>query len=35
MVTVHKEVERKYVADEGFELPPLTELLDGATPPGR
>jgi CHAD domain-containing protein len=28
MVTVHKEVERKYVAEEGFELPPLTELLD-------
>jgi CHAD domain-containing protein len=28
MVTVHKEVERKYVADDGFELPPLTELLD-------
>jgi CHAD domain-containing protein len=23
-------VERKYVADDGFELPPLTELMDGA-----
>ena len=29
MVTVHTEVERKYVADDGFELPPLTELMAG------
>src|SRR3954447_8029697 len=29
MVTVHREVERKYVADDGFELPPLTELMAG------
>ena len=25
----HTEVERKYVADDGFELPPLTELMAG------
>jgi CHAD domain-containing protein len=30
MVTVHREVERKYAADDGFELPPLTELMAGA-----
>ena len=30
MVTVHTEVERKYVADDGFELPPLTDLVAGA-----
>src|SRR5688572_25769217 len=30
MVTVHREVERKYVADDGFELPPLTDLIAGA-----
>ena len=29
MVTVHREVEKKYVADDGFELPPLTELMAG------
>lgn len=29
MVTVHREVEKKYVADDGFELPPLTELMTG------
>ena len=29
MVTVHTEVERKYLADDGFELPPLTELVAG------
>ena len=29
MVTVHREVERKYVADDGFELPPLAELMAG------
>src|SRR5512133_436342 len=34
MASVHKEVERKYVADEGFELPPLTELMTG-TDAGR
>jgi CHAD domain-containing protein len=31
MVTVHREVERKYVADDGFELPPLRELMDGTS----
>jgi inorganic triphosphatase YgiF len=30
MVSVHREVERKYAADDGFELPPLTELMAGA-----
>ena len=30
MVTVHREVEKKYVADDGFELPPLTELMAGS-----
>src|SRR3954467_9946724 len=30
MVTVQGEVEKKYVADDGFELPPLTELMAGA-----
>jgi CHAD domain-containing protein len=30
VVTVHTEVERKYVADDGFELPPLTDLIAGA-----
>jgi CHAD domain-containing protein len=34
MPTVHVEVEKKYVADEGFELPPLTELVAG-TDAGR
>jgi CHAD domain-containing protein len=34
MASVHKEVERKYVADDGFELPPLTELMTG-TDAGR
>src|SRR5687767_1237260 len=29
MATVHTEVERKYVADDGFELPPLTDLIAG------
>jgi CHAD domain-containing protein len=29
MLTVHREVERKYVADDSFELPPLTELMAG------
>src|SRR3954449_6745939 len=29
MVTVQGEVEKKYVADDGFELPPLTELMGG------
>src|SRR5215213_2878097 len=29
MVTVDREVERKYVADDGFQLPPLTELMAG------
>jgi CHAD domain-containing protein len=27
MLTVDREVERTYVADDGFELPPLTQLL--------
>jgi CHAD domain-containing protein len=31
MVSVHREVERKYVADDRFELPPLTELTAGPT----
>src|SRR5215204_4705104 len=35
MLTIHREVEcrgveRKYVADDGFELPPLTEMVAGA-----
>src|SRR3954462_568837 len=30
MVTVQGEVEKKYVADDRFELPPLTELMAGA-----
>src|SRR3954449_995587 len=30
MVTVQGEVEKKYVADDGFELPPLMELMAGA-----
>jgi CHAD domain-containing protein len=30
MVSVHTEVERKYVADDGFELPPLTDLVAGS-----
>ena len=34
MVTVHTEVERKYVADDGVELPPLTDLVAG-TDDGR
>ena len=29
MVSVHTEVERKYAADDGFELPPLTDLVAG------
>src|SRR5688500_6221660 len=29
MATVHTEVERKYVADDGFDLPPLTDLISG------
>src|SRR3954453_17199497 len=29
MLTVDREVERKYVVDDGFELPPLTELMAG------
>src|SRR5688500_19981393 len=29
MATVHTEVERKYVADDDFELPPLTDLIAG------
>ena len=29
MVTVHREVEKKYAADDSFELPPLTELMAG------
>ena len=29
MVAVHREVEKKYAADEAFELPPLTELVRG------
>src|SRR5688572_11337600 len=29
MATVHREVEKKYVADDGFELPPLLELAAG------
>src|SRR4051794_14834478 len=29
MVTVDREVERKYVADDAFQLPPLTELMAG------
>jgi hypothetical protein len=29
MPTVHREVERTYVADDGFELPPMTELVAG------
>src|SRR5687768_9878827 len=33
MVSVVREVERKYVADDGFELPPLTDLMAG--PDGR
>ena len=35
MVAVHREVEKKYSADEAFVLPPLTELvppIDEATP---
>jgi CHAD domain-containing protein len=34
MVSVVREVEKKYVADDGFELPPLTELM-AAGPDGR
>ncbi|MBJ7453384.1 MAG: hypothetical protein JHC71_15085, partial [Blastococcus sp.] len=30
MPTVHVEVEKKYAADESFELPPLAELLAGS-----
>src|SRR5687768_824974 len=30
MVSVHTEVERKYVADDRFELPPLTDLVAGS-----
>src|SRR3954465_4671504 len=30
MVTVQGEVEKKYVADDRFELPPLMELMAGA-----
>ncbi|MGK5112279.1 MULTISPECIES: CHAD domain-containing protein [unclassified Geodermatophilus] len=30
MPAVHLEVERKYAADESFELPPLAQLLAGA-----
>ncbi|WP_167760474.1 CYTH and CHAD domain-containing protein [Blastococcus sp. CT_GayMR16] len=30
MLRVHREVEKKYVADDGFELPPLMELVAGA-----
>jgi CHAD domain-containing protein len=33
MIDVHREVERKYVVDDGFELPPLNELVSG--PEGR
>ena len=29
MALVHLEVEKKYAADEAFELPPLTELVRG------
>ncbi len=29
MATVHREVEKKYVADDAFELPPLLELAAG------
>ena len=29
MVAVHREVEKKYAADEAFELPPLTGLVPG------
>ena len=29
MPTVHREVEKKYAADDGFELPPLLELAAG------
>src|SRR5688500_6054098 len=29
MAAVHTEVERKYVADDGFQLPPLTNLIAG------
>jgi CHAD domain-containing protein len=29
MATVHTEVERKYAADDGFELPRLTDLIAG------
>src|SRR3954470_4353798 len=27
MLSVDREAQRKYVADDGFELPPLTELM--------
>jgi CHAD domain-containing protein len=30
MITVQSEVEKKYLAGDGFELPPLAELLGGA-----
>jgi CHAD domain-containing protein len=29
MLTVHRDVGRRFVADDGFELPPLTELMAG------
>ncbi len=29
MLTVHRDVERRFVADDGFELPPLTDLMAG------
>src|SRR4051794_31638378 len=29
MVTVDRDVEQKYVADDAFQLPPLTELMAG------
>ena len=30
MSVVHREVEKKYAADESFELPPLAELVAGS-----
>lgn len=30
MPAVHLEVEKKYAADDGFDLPPLTDLVLGA-----
>lgn len=30
MVSVHREVEKKYVADDDVQLPPLTELIVGS-----